>query len=101
MRVWNWRATQSVAVEPAREGGVAVLVNCGHGTHANAEAATVWRPDLGYLMPYICAQQDAPPGCEVLYDYGAVTEDADEYDSLHLNPACGCGCGGRLLRYEP
>lgn len=101
MRVFNWRFTKSAAVEPAKEGGMAVLLNCGHGQHANAKTDTVWRPDLGYHMPYIKAVQDVPPGTEVLYDYNAVTDDADEYRDFAKNPVCGCGCGGHILSYQP
>ncbi len=100
VRRWRWSCPKAAAVQPASEGGVAVLVNCAHGERANSDTITVWRRDLGYRIPYIQAVRDAPAGSEVLYDYRAVTSDAAEYNSLRLNPACGCGCGGRLLAFK-
>ncbi len=94
---WVWSCPKQAAVQPASEGGVAVLVNCAHGERANADTHPVWRPDLHYRIPYIRAVRTSPAGTEVLYDYRAVTFDVSEYNNLRLNPACGCGCGSRLL----
>ena len=91
----------AAVIDPASEGGAGVLLNCGHGGHAVAVAVTEWSPRLQLRLPVIKALRAAPAGCEILYDYRAVTNDPAEYDDLALNPLCGCGCGGRLLSYDP
>ncbi len=102
MRVfgWRWRCSKTATVQPASEGGVAVLINCAHGDRANADTFPVWRRDLRYRLPYIQAVRTSSAGSEVTYDYRAVTFDIAEYRNPRLNPVCGCGCGGRLLAYQ-
>lgn len=101
-------------LDPQKYGGVLVRANSAHGDAANAMCISDSDLFITHL-PMLVATKDAPVGQEVLWDYNAVTNKADD---ILLKEVCMCGgkdvtyhingmafkfrgCNGHYMRYVP